>query len=164
MREAGVSSTGSLRTHEGVVLCPPHRGIHGRTTRGPAQRREGAQSKAKAALVEDDGPVQRGQEHKHYKGQRPKGHRPCQIIYPLASGSCMSYRGGQSYVELTRIPLLRASVNRRKRLQRFLGMARKIFDFCPSDDTVGFATEKRNRSEQRLRGSSSSNGRSLEAG
>src|SRR5215218_9740824 len=55
-------------------------------------------------------------------------------------------------------------VNRRKRLQRLLGVSPKIFDFCPSDDTVEIATEKRNRSEQRLRGSSSSNGRSLEAG
>jgi hypothetical protein len=66
--------------------------------------------------------------------------------------------------ELRRIPLPGTSVNRRKRLQRLLGVSRKIFDFCPSDDTVGIGTEKHNRSEQRLRGSSSSNGRSLEAG
>jgi len=67
-------------------------------------------------------------------------------------------------VLLPRICLPRTPVNRRKRLQRLLGVSRKIFDFCPSDDTVGIGTEKRNRSEQRLRGSSSSNGRSLEAG
>jgi hypothetical protein len=54
-------------------------------------------------------------------------------------------------------------VNRKKRLQSLLGVSRKIFNFCPSDDTVGIGTEKRNRSEQRLRGSPSSNGRSLEA-
>jgi hypothetical protein len=75
---------------------------------------EGAQ-RAKAALVEDDGPLQRGQEHKHYKGQCPKEHRPCQIIYPLASGSCMSYRGGQSYVELPRIYIPRTTVNKGKK-------------------------------------------------
>src|SRR5215217_6668381 len=66
--------------------------------------------------------------------------------------------------ELRRISLLRTRVNRRKRLQRLLGVSRKIFDFCPSDDTVGIGTETRNRSEQRLRGSPSSNGHSLEAG
>jgi hypothetical protein len=59
---------------------------------------------------------------------------------------------------------LGTSVNRRKPLHRLLGVSPKIFNFCPSDDTVGIATEKRNSSEQRLRGSPSSNGRSLEAG
>jgi hypothetical protein len=33
-------------------------------------------------------------------------------------------------------------VNRRKRLQRLLGVSPKTFDFCSSDDTVGIATEK----------------------
>src|SRR5688572_2937692 len=75
---------------------------------------EGAQ-RAKAALVEDDGPVQRGQEHKHYKGLCSLGHRPCQIIYPFASGSCISYRGGQSYVELPRILIPRTPVNKSSR-------------------------------------------------
>ena len=66
--------------------------------------------------------------------------------------------------EVRRKSIPRTLGNRRKRLQRLLGVSPKTFDFCPSDDTVGIATEKHNRSEQRLRGSSSSNGRSLEAG
>jgi hypothetical protein len=41
MREAGAPSTGSLATHEDVVLCPPHRGSYGRTTDDPVQHGEG---------------------------------------------------------------------------------------------------------------------------
>src|SRR5215203_2470218 len=86
----------------------------------------------------------------------------------VAPEATLAAPGGRSMQdpasELLRIPLPRTSVNRRERLQRLLGVSRKIFDFCPSDDTVGIGTETRNRSEQRLRGSPSSNGRSLEAG
>src|SRR5919112_6063060 len=42
MREAGAPSTGSLATHEDVVLCPPHRGSYGLTTDDPVQHGEGA--------------------------------------------------------------------------------------------------------------------------
>jgi hypothetical protein len=95
----------------GMVMCPPHRGYSWSHHRRPCATRR--RRKAKAALVEDDGPVQRGQEHKHYKGQRPKEHRPCiNNLPPRYSGSCMSYRGGQSYVELPRISILRTRVNR----------------------------------------------------
>ena len=50
MIEAGAPSTGSLATHRGVVLCPPHRGSHGRTARGPAQPGEGAMRRPRCRM------------------------------------------------------------------------------------------------------------------
>jgi hypothetical protein len=73
-------------------VCPPHRGCHGRTTRAPAQCR-GAQGEGRVGRGRPSTPVQRGQQYKHYKGQSPVEHRPCRIIYALAGGSCISYRG-----------------------------------------------------------------------
>jgi hypothetical protein len=54
----------------------------------------------------------------------------------------VKYVGLQGLAQLPRTPLPRTWVNRRKRLQRLLGVSRKVFDFCPSDDTVGIGTEK----------------------
>src|SRR5215208_7731396 len=82
MREAGATSTRSLATHRGVVLCPPHRGSHGRTTNVSAQRRGGR--KAKAALSNRGGLEQRGKQHTHYKGQDALKHNS----EPAHLGSC----------------------------------------------------------------------------
>jgi hypothetical protein len=64
MREAGATST--ELSYRGIV--PAHRGYswsHHSRSRATQRGR-----KAKAALV-DDGPVQRGQQYKHYKDQSP---------------------------------------------------------------------------------------------
>ena len=49
-------------------------------------------------------------------------------------------------------------MNRREGQQRLLDVSRETFKHCRSDDTVGIGTEKRNSSEQRLRGSPSNMG------
>src|SRR5215211_2173642 len=57
---------------------------------------EGAQSEGRVGGGRPSTPVQRGQQYKHYKGQSPVEAWLCRIIYALASGTCISYRGGAS--------------------------------------------------------------------
>jgi hypothetical protein len=65
MIEAGASSTEEVVAVLSEVSCAPHRGSHGRTTRGPAQRAEGVKRRPR-----DKGKSKkRGQEH--YKGRDP---------------------------------------------------------------------------------------------
>src|SRR5215211_5355278 len=86
MREAGATSTGDVGMSSRRCARPTG-GSHGRTTRGPAQRRGGR--KAKAAL--EGGPsTKRGQGQ--HKGRSPVELQPWRIIYALAGGSCISYR------------------------------------------------------------------------
>ena len=67
--------------------------------------------------------------------------------------------------ELPRIPIPRTLVNRRKRLHRdFSVCLQRPLTSAPPMIRSGLQRKKRNSSEQRLRGSPSSNGRSLEAG
>jgi len=86
MIEAGVPSTRRMLQHV-AACCPsycarPTEGSHGRTNRGPAQRRGGR--KAKAALSNRGGVEQRGKQHTHYKGRDALKHNS----EPGHLGSC----------------------------------------------------------------------------
>jgi hypothetical protein len=85
MIEASEPSTEDVAGMRYVACARPTGGSHGRTARGPAQRRGGA--KRKAALSNRGEAEQRGQQHTHYKG---KAGTPRRIARP--QGYTRSYR------------------------------------------------------------------------
>ena len=79
-------------SYRGVVPAPP--GIVMVTPPTVPRNVEGAQREGRVGGGRPSTPVQRGQQYKHYKGRSPGEPGSCRIIYALAGGSCISYRGG----------------------------------------------------------------------
>jgi len=77
MREAGAPSTRDVAGMRLAWCARPTGGSHGRTVRGPAQRRGGAERRPRQKCWQDG----RGQQQQHYKGRSPKALSRRGMIY-----------------------------------------------------------------------------------